>query len=313
MMKKRKVGSSNLLVTEISLGTNAVGGHNLYENIDDKDGINLVNKAFDLGVNFFDTADVYGLGRSEELIGKALGKRINDVYIATKGSIKWDDKLNFSLDNSPEYLRIALERSLKRLNRDYIDLYYIHKPDENTPIEDSVGALMRFKEEGKIRNCGVSNFNLKQLTEANKSGKIVALQSEYHILNRKVEREGILYFCMNNNIGFIPYGTLGFGILAGKYDKDFKLEKGDWRNSVPLFTPDAFQKNILIVEKLKEIAQKYDASLSHLAQRWVLRHSFVPTTITGAKKSEQVEDNWKATGWDLSEEDIEVIDKILYA
>ncbi|MBU1626206.1 aldo/keto reductase [bacterium] len=311
-MKKRKIGTSDMTVTEISLGTNAVGGHNLYENIKDEDGINLVNKAFDLGINFFDTADVYGLGRSEELISEALGTKINKVYVATKGSIRWDDQLNFSIDNSPEYLRSALEKSLKRLNRDYVDLYYIHKPDGKTPIEESVGALMKFKEEGKIRYGGVSNFSLNQLKEATNAGEIIALQSEYHILNRQVEQEGILDFCKSSKIAFIPYGTLGFGILTGKYKIDFKLNEGDWRKSVPLFNAENFAKNLAVVKKLELIAKKYDASIAHLAQRWVLRHDFVPTSITGAKKPEQVEDNFKAAAWELAEDDIDAIDKILF-
>jgi len=193
-----------------------------------------------------------------------------------------------------------------------VDLYYIHKPDASTPIEDSVGTLTKFVEEGKIRYGGVSNFNLKQLKEAKETGDIVALQSEYHILNRSVEKEGILDFCDSNKIGFIPYGTLGFGILAGKYDESFKLSKGDWRNELSLFQPEDFKKNLAIVEELRIIARKYNAPLCHLAQRWVLRHDFVPTTITGAKKPEQVEENYKACEWDLTWEHIKAIDKILY-
>jgi myo-inositol catabolism protein IolS len=310
-MNKRKLGNTNLEVTEIGLGTNAVGGHNLFDNLKDEDGFAVVRRAIDLGINFFDTADIYGFGRSEEIVGCALGDQKNNVIIATKGGMEWDEKskTRIGFNNNPAYLQKALEGSLRRLGREYVDLYYIHRPDGKTPLAEAFGSLLRFKKEGKIRYAGVSCFTLGQLKEAMVAGPIDALQSEYNIFNREVESE-ILPFCKKNGIGFIPYGPIAFGILGGKIDRDYKLTKGDWRNSHPFFAEKNFSGVLSIVEKLKELARKRKVPLPHLAMRWILRNPIVASTIAGARCQEEVEQNVQAVGWDLTADELIRIDEL---
>jgi myo-inositol catabolism protein IolS len=310
-MEKRRLGNTNLEVTEIGLGTNTVGGHNLFDNLRDEDGFLVVRRAFDLGINFFDTADIYGFGRSEEIVGCALGDQKSNVIIATKGGMEWDEKskTRIGFNNNPAYLQKALEGSLRRLGREYVDLYYIHRPDGKTPLAEAFGTLLRFKKEGKIRYAGVSCFTLEQLKEAMLAGLIDALQSEYNIFNREVESE-ILPFCEKNGIGFIPYGPIAFGILSGGITRDYKLTKGDWRNSHPLFAEKNFSRVLSIVEELKELARKRKVSLAHFAMRWILQNPIIASTITGARRPEEVEHNVQAVGWELTTEELARIDEL---
>ena len=308
-MKTRALGTSGLEVTEIGLGTNAVGGHNLYEGIRDDDGTALVRRAFDLGVNFFDTADVYGLGHSEELLGQALGRRKNDVLIATKGANLFGPDGKTGLSNDPAYLRQALEASLLRLRRDYVDVYYIHRPDGKTPVQDAFGALLRFVEEGKVRAAALSNFDLAGVREALKAGPVAALQNEYHLFNRDVERD-LLTFCAANGVAFIPYGPLAFGILGGRYDREFKLNPRDWRARLPQFAGDNFPRVLAVVDELRAIARKRGAPLSNLALRWLLDQPGVASVIAGAKTPAQVEENVRADDLELSPEEIRRIDDL---
>ena len=307
-MNTRQLGKTDARITEIGLGTNAVGGHNLYAGISEEEGIRLVERAVELGINFFDTADVYGTGRSEELTGKALGPNKNDVFIATKGgNLMGRD----GADNSPAYLREALEGSLRRLNRDYIDLYYIHKPDGKTPPEEAFGTLMRFKEEGKIRFAGVSNFSLEQLQQAMKAGPVDAIQNEFHLFHRAPETD-IIPFCEQHGISFIPWGPIAFGLLTDstKYNENMQLAENDWRRNLPYFSAENFPETLRIRRELKTVAQKREVPLSHLAMRWVLSHPAVASTITGAKNEYQVEENARAVGWDLDAEELARIDEI---
>ena len=187
-MRTRKLGQSGIDISCIGLGTNYVGGHNLYVDVDEDEGVRLVKQAIDLGVTHVDTADVYGTGRSEELVGKAIEGRRDEVVLATKGGILFGE-YGSGINNDPAYLRGALERSLKRLNVDHVDLYYIHRHDGKTPTEDAFGALMDFKREGLIRSAGVSNFELPELQAAASAGPVDALQSCYNLLQREVEAE----------------------------------------------------------------------------------------------------------------------------
>jgi len=306
-MKLNKLGSSDIEITEIGLGTNYIGGHDLYESVDEQVGIQLLQRAVAIGVNFIDTADSYGLGRSEELIGKALGKRTYDVVIATKGGITYKGSKRTGVCNSPSYLRSALESSLKRLGRDYVDLYYIHKPDGKTPAAEAYGALMQFKAQGLIRAGGVSNFEIKDIKAAMTAGPIDAIQSRYNMLQREVEPE-ILPFCQTHGISFIPWGPLAFGLLGGKYSNTFKLPQNDWRHRTGLFDDDSYHKNLAVVEGLKKLATKKNVPMSHLAIRWLLSRPAIRSVIAGAKKPEQVEQNARACGWDLTADEIRRID-----
>ncbi|MEN1936844.1 aldo/keto reductase [Paenibacillus sp. 102] len=301
---------TNIKISEIGFGTNAVGGHNLYTNIDEEQGKKMIEEAIRGGVTFFDTSDSYGLGRSEEILGETIKHKRSELVIATKGGIEKLNDGSTRINNSPKYMRTAVENSLKRLKTDYIDLYYIHLVDPSVPLSESVGELSRLKEEGKIRAIGISNVDLEQLKAANFSNEISAVQCPYNMLDRSAE-ETLLPYCVQNEISYIPYGPLAFGILGGKYTKDFVLEKADWRNDVDLFKPAIYQKNIEKVEKLKMIAREKGISLPNLALSWLLVQEGVDAVIPGGKRPEQVSGNVKASHITLSKADIEGINGVL--
>ena len=295
----------------IGLGTNAVGGHNLFQNLNEEDGKDFVREALKNGVTFIDTADIYGPGRSEELVGEVL-KEFNreDYVIATKGAQQWSSDGSIKTNNRPEYLRDALENSLQRLQLDYVDLYYLHFPDGETPFAESIGELARLKEEGKIRSMGISNVSLEQLKEANANGDISVLQSPYNMFDRSAEAE-LLPYCIENNISFIPYGPLAFGLLGGGFTKDSKLDEQDWRNSIPLFQGDQFQQTLTKVDKLKEFALKKDTTLPNLALAWLLAQEGVDAVIPGGKRKERIRENTQASDIVLSNEELNIINEIL--
>ncbi|MER2255816.1 MAG: aldo/keto reductase, partial [Priestia megaterium] len=291
MAEKVQIGKSELYVNPIGLGTNAVGGHNLYPNLNEEVGKDLVHKALDNGINLLDTAFIYGPKRSEELIGEVLKERGNreEAVIATKGAHKivGDEVL---LDNSPAFLKQSVEDSLKRLQTDYIDLYYIHFPDKNTPKDEAVGALKELKDEGKIRSIGVSNFTLDQLKEANKDGYVDVVQGQYNLIQREAEND-ILPYTAANRISFIPYFPLAAGLLAGKYDKNTKFN--DLREDMPHFIGEAFQQNLEKVERLRQISSAKGVEVAHLVLAWYLTRDSIDVLIPGAKRADQVLDNLK--------------------
>ncbi|MET3697501.1 aryl-alcohol dehydrogenase-like predicted oxidoreductase [Bacillus oleivorans] len=307
MAKLSRLGKSDLLVNPIGLGTNAVGGHNLYPNLNDETGKELVRTALNQGINFLDTAFIYGPERSEELIGEVLKERTrSEVILATKGSHKFlGDKVVH--DNSPSFLKQEVENSLKRLQTDYIDLYYIHFPDENTPKDEAVGALKQLKDEGKIRAIGVSNFSIEQLKEANKDGYVDVYQGEYNLLNRSAENE-LLPYTIEHNITFIPYFPLVSGLLAGKYTKDTLFN--DLRARNPHFQGAAFLKNLEKVDQLRPIAEAKNAEVAHVVLAWYLTRNSIDALIPGAKKPEQVLSNLKTLEVQLTQVEIDEIDRL---
>ncbi|KZZ85365.1 aldo/keto reductase [Bacillus sp. SJS] len=308
MTDRIALGKSDLLIHPIGLGTNAVGGHNLYPNLNEETGKELVRTALDSGMNFLDTAFIYGPERSEELIGEVLKERgsRDDIVIATKGAHKFVNG-EVKLDNSPAFLREAVEGSLKRLQTDYIDLYYIHFPDEQTPKDEAVGELKRLRDEGKIKAIGVSNFSIDQLKEANKDGYVDVLQSEYNLFQREAEKD-LLPYTAENQISFIPYFPLASGLLAGKYSKDSKFD--DIRAENPLFKGEAFERNLEKVEKLREISESNHADVAHVVLAWYLTRDSIDALIPGAKRPDQVLDNLKTLDVQLTREEIERIDSI---
>ena len=308
-MSKVTIGKTDLKVFPIGLGTNAVGGHNLYPNLNEETGKELVREAIKSGVTMLDTAYIYGVGRSEELIGEVL-KEFNreDVFIATKAAHRKEGD-DFVFDNSLAFLKQSVEDSLKRLQTDYIDLFYIHFTDEDTPKDEAVQALNELKKEGKIRSIGVSNFSLEQLKEANKDGLVDVIQGEYNLLNREAEKTFFPY-TTEHNISFIPYFPLVSGLLDGKYDENTTFPEGDLRNDQTHFQGEQFKENIKKVNQLKPIAEKHNADTAHIVLAWYLARPEIDILIPGAKRADQLKDNMKAASITLSAEEIAFIDKL---
>ncbi|MBU5258194.1 aldo/keto reductase [Bacillus pumilus] len=307
-MKKVTLGRTDLQVNPIGLGTNAVGGHNLFPNLSEDAGRELVETALDQGVNFLDSAFIYGLGRSEELIGEIIAKRggRENLVLATKGAHK-EVNGQIELDNSRDFLREQVENSLKRLQTDYIDLYYMHFPDGRTPLEEVAGTLKELKDEGKIRAIGASNLDFEQLQAFNRDGYLDVLQSEYSLLKREAEQD-LLPYCVEHRISFIPYFPLASGLLTGKFTKDATFD--DIRAKDPLFQGEAFLQNLEKVDKLKEIAQSKNAETAHVALAWLLAQDGIDAIIPGAKRAEQVLQNLKTNDVQLTKEEINQIDHI---
>ena len=307
-MNIRKLGQSGIDITTIGLGTNYVGGHNLYVGVDEDEGVRLVQRAMDAGITHLDTADAYGFGRSEELVGKAIQGRRDEVMLATKGGLLFGEH-GSGVNNDPAYLRGALERSLKRLNIDCVDLYYIHRHDGSTPPEEAFGALMDFKKEGLIRAAGVSNFDLATLQGASEAGPIDALQSQYNLLQRDVETD-VLPWCAENHVSFVPWGPLAYGLLGGRYTRDFKLEDNDWRHRSGAFGEGVFERNMDAVDGLKAIASECGSTPAHLAVQWLLAQPAVGSVIAGAKNADQVSDNVVAENTQVSAEHLAAVDAL---
>ncbi|MDM5154546.1 aldo/keto reductase [Bacillus sp. DX1.1] len=309
-MKYTTLQKAGLQVSQMGLGTNAVGGYNLFSNVNELEGTKMIEEALQQGITFLDTADAYGFGRSEELIGETLKGRRHEVVLATKGGIQPLSNGSTSINNEPNYLRNAVENSLRRLQTDYIDLYYLHFTDLETPYEDSIGELVCLKEEGKIRSIGISNVNLAQLKEANQHGDIDVFQSPYNMLDRTAEKE-LLPYCIEQDISFIPYGPLAFGILGGKYTGNLQLDEKDWRRSVSLFEENTYKKNFVKVAKLKNFAREKGTAVSNIALAWLLNQTGIDTVIPGGKRAEQVRENVKVMDVTLNESDLKYIQSVL--
>ncbi|MEJ7424352.1 aldo/keto reductase [Staphylococcus warneri] len=307
MAKEVTLGKSDVKVFPIALGTNAVGGHNLYPNLDEEQGKEVVRKAIDHGITLLDTAYIYGPERSEELVGEVVKEYPREqVKIATKGSHYFDEEDNVQQNNDPEFIKQQDENSLKRLQTDYIDLYYIHFPDDNTPKDKAVAALQELKEEGKIKAIGVSNFTLDQLKEANKDGYVDVVQLEYNLLHR--ENEDVMQYAAENQITFVPYFPLASGILAGKYDEDTTFD--DHRATRRDFKPEVFKDNVRRVNQLKDIAETHQTSIANIVLAFYLTRPALDVVIPGAKRAEQVIENIDAANVELSQDEINQIDAL---
>ncbi|HEK6975386.1 TPA: aldo/keto reductase [Staphylococcus aureus] len=301
------LGKSDVEVFPIALGTNAVGGHNLYPNLDEEQGKDVVRQAINHGINLLDTAYIYGPERSEELVGEVVKEYPREqIKIATKGSHEFDENQEVHQNNQPEYLKQQVENSLKRLQTDYIDLYYIHFPDDNTPKDQAVAALQELKEQGKIKAIGVSNFTLDQLKGANKDGYVDVVQLEYNLLHR--ENEAVLQYCVDHLITFIPYFPLASGILAGKYDENTKFS--DHRTTRRDFIPGVFEENVRRVKALESLAAAHQTSIANIVLAFYLTRPAIDVIIPGAKRAEQVIENIKAADIVLSDDEIQYIDEL---
>jgi len=308
-MNKRTLGKE-LEVSAIGLG--CMGMSYAYGQGDEKESLATIDRALELGVNFLDTADMYGPYTNEKLVGKSLKGRRNKVVLATKFGIAFDpiDPSKRGINGRPEYVKNACEASLKRLGIETIDLYYLHRVDPDTPIEETVGAMARLVEEGKIRHIGLSEASAETLRKAAKVHPITALQTEYSLWTRDVEDNGVLETCRALNIGFVPYSPLGRGFLSGEIKKFEDLAEDDWRRTNPRFQRENFEKNLELVEKLEEIAKEKGATASQLALAWVLAQGDDIVPIPGTKHQKYIEQNAGAVEIELTADELEKINAI---
>jgi aryl-alcohol dehydrogenase-like predicted oxidoreductase len=295
----KKLGKTDLSVSRIGFGCWAIGGHG-YGRVDDKESIRAIETAIELGINFFDTANVYGFGHSEKLLSKALGRSRHDVVIATKGGVKWDDGGNSFRDCSAKAIVESLEGSLRRLKIDCIPLYQIHWPDEKTPISETLEALERCREAGKIKHVGCCNFPLELIRKARKSCELVSTQSLFNLSHR--DNEATLGDCSSSmRMSVFVYGVLARGLFSGKYDSNSKFGEDDTRAKDKDFSGEDLRRNLNIVEALKVLAEKHNKSPAQVAIRWVLDLPFVTCALVGAKTAVQVKENCGSVGWMLDE------------
>ncbi|SFP49787.1 aldo/keto reductase [Salibacterium halotolerans] len=310
MAEQTTLGRSDVKVHPIGVGTNAVGGHNIYPNLDEEQGKKVVHHALDHGMNFLDTAYAYGMGRSEELIGEVIKERGSrrEAVIATKAAHSFKDG-EMVFNNRPDFLKQAVDDSLKRMQTDYVDLFYIHFPDEDTPKVEAVGALQRLREEGKIRSIGVSNFSVDQLKDADQDGHVDVIQSEYNLFKRGAEQD-MLPLVQERGITFIPYFPLASGLLAGKYDENTTFASDDIRTGSPMFQGETFKENLEKVNQVRRIAENKGVDTAHVVLAWYLTRDAVDAVIPGAKRPEQVVDNLKTVDVSLTEEETAEIDRI---
>lgn len=297
----------DLVPSCIGFGCWPLGGHG-WGKASSPEIIKAVHKAIDCGVNFFDTAPIYGLGHSEELLGKALGSKRKDVIIATKVGLTWKRGKTFQkfADSSPANISREIGESLRRLNTDYIDLYQIHWPDPNNPLEDTLSTMEKLKSEGKIRYIGCCNFPLDLVKESLKCGQINTIQMRYNLIDREAETD-FLAFCKENGIGVLTHSSIAQGLLSGKYDETSRFSSNDHRSRDKHFQGEAFLRNLEVVGKVKFIAKKLNKTPTQIALRWVLQNPCVATAIVGVKSVPQIEENVVASDFALSQEDMEFL------
>ena len=312
MIETIRFGKTDLQVSPLVLGTWVTGGW-AWGGSDEKESLAAILRALELGIDFIDTAPVYGFGKSEQVVGKALkewGRQ--KVVVATKCGLEWDAQERIRRNSSPQRIMQEVDDSLKRLGADCIDLYQIHWPDPAIAFEDSMKTLLKVQELGKIRYIGVSNFDRDRLQEIMQHGTIYSLQPPYNMFEREAEKE-LLPFCMENGIATLAYGGLCRGLLTGKFKGDERFPKGDLRDSDPKFKPDQFKKYVSAVDEIKPIAASYGKSPAQFALRWALHQPGITCVIAGARMPKQAEDNAGACGWTIKPEDLQKVDEILAA
>lgn len=308
-MQKVKIGKSNVVTTTLGLGTNAVGGHNLFKNLDDHTGIEVIKAAISGGITLLDTAFVYGLGASEELIGQAIkGFDRTKIQIATKGAQRVTAKGQIEIDNSPKFLSETIDASLRRLNTDYLDIFYLHFPDQNTPLNEAVAALDALKKAGKIRAIGVSNLTRQQLEIANQDGLVDVDEEEYSLIHREMEADRFSYL-KQQQISFVPFFPLASGLLTGKYQEPPVFPEGDLRHDDPNFQNPQFAQINHKLTVLRQIAQEHEVTVAQVALAWYLQNPAVTVVIPGAKKVNQVVENLQAANLQLNQAEYRKIDQ----
>ena len=301
-MKYHNLGHSNLEISVIGLG--CMGMSEFYGSAQEAESIGTLHRAIELGVSFFDTADIYGPWTNEMLVGKAIADRRDKVVLATKFGIMRNEKGEFlGINGQPDYVRSACDASLKRLGLDYIDLYYQHRVDPNVPIEETVGAMAELVQAGKIRYLGLSEAEPDIIRRAQAVHPISALQTEYSLWSREPEQE-ILATTRELGISFVSYSPLGRGFLTGQIKRFEDLAEDDWRRTNPRFQGENFAKNLVLVERITEIAQDKNVTPAQLALAWVLAQGEDIVTIPGTKRRTYLEQNLGALDVTLTEEDL---------
>jgi len=310
-MEYTRIPNLNEEISRVALGTWAIGGW-MWGGTDEEQSIRTIHAALDKGINIVDTAPVYGFGRSEEIVGKALardGKR-RGVLLATKVALEWDAESNSVWRNSsPQRIQKEVEDSLRRLQTDSIDIYQIHWPDPQVPLAETAGAMQDLRRRGKIRAVGVSNFSPEQMQEFSRECPLSSCQPPYNIFERDIEKD-ILPYCKEHNIGLLTYGALCRGLLTGKMSPETTFEGDDLRKVDPKFQEPRFSRYLRAVEALQGLARKFDREVIHLAVRFILDKG-VNIALWGGRRPEQMDALDQVFGWELSGEDMQEIDGIL--
>jgi aryl-alcohol dehydrogenase-like predicted oxidoreductase len=307
-LRQRTLGNEGLVVSELGLG--CMGMSDFYGTENDDESIATIHRALDLGVTFLDTADMYGPFTNERLVGRAIAGRRDEVVLATKfGNERAEDGTRLGINGRPEYVRRACDASLERLGVDHIDLYYQHRVDNDTPVEETWGAMKELVEAGKVRHLGISEAAPETIRKANAVHPITALQTEYSLWSRDVEDE-ILPTTRELGIGFVPYSPLGRGFLTGAIQSPEDFDENDYRRNSPRFQGENFDKNLALVEKVREIADEKGVTPGQLALAWLLAQGEDVVPIPGTKRRKYLEENAAAAEVDLTKDDLRRIDEV---
>jgi aryl-alcohol dehydrogenase-like predicted oxidoreductase len=315
-MEHRQFGQTGINISAVGFGCWEIGGG--YGSIEETEFIKAINRALDIGINSFDTAEAYGFGASEKSLAKALGSRRKEAVITTKFGVGYPDKPNYR-DGSRQRVMDSIEKSLKSLNTDYVDVYLVHWPDRVTPFEETMRALDDLVKQGKVRAVGLSNFKLSEIQRCMSARRVDVVQYCWNMFDRRMEKE-IFPYCRENGIGVMAYGSLAYGMLTGTLTEEMAFEKGDWRAKrgqlanlnlfQHLFGSDHYLKNLRAVEDLKAVAKRYGKTVPQLALRWTLSNPVISTALVGCRNPREVDDNAGAVGWSISDADMKDIDAI---
>lgn len=307
-MEYKDLGRTGLQISRLGFGCWLMGGSR-WGKVNDADSIRAVERSLDLGINFFDTADVYGFGHSEKVLSKALGNRKKDVIIATKFGVRWDNQGRTMIDCSPKHIKEALEGSLRRLKIDCIPLYQIHWPDPYTPLSDTIAELIKYQSSGEILHIGCSNFNFDLLNTVQKLTRIESDQVPYNLVERRIEVD-LIPFCIENDISIVVYQPLLHGLLSGKYNEKSVFSEDDFRSADINFQGERYQKNLSIVKVLSKLANKNRKDRANIAIRWLLDNTKITCVVTGIRNQTQVQANVESLHWKLSPEDYDMLSSL---